>query len=130
MGIKGFWKEGKQNGYGLISGNNGNNYGFWSDGKLKNKVEDDETIKFIDKKIEETKLQKEYIDFQLKIQKYEKLITDGVSSQDTNSNSKNSKNGKKSKWVLILSHNWFFLSNPKFVLDIINIDIIYLFFYS
>jgi len=68
-----------------------------SDGKLKNKVEDDETIKFIDKKIEETKLQKEYIDFQLKIQKYEKLITDGVSSQDTNSNSKNSKNGKKSK---------------------------------
>ena len=94
---EGFWKEGKQNGYGLISGNNGNNYGFWSDGKLKNKVEDDETIKFIDKKIEETKLQKEYIDFQLKIQKYEKLITDGVSSQDTNSNSKNSKNGKKSK---------------------------------
>ena len=34
-----------------------------------------------------------YIDYA----EYEKLITDGVSSQDTNSNSKNSKNGKKSK---------------------------------
>ena len=93
---EGFWKEGKQNGYGFISGNRGNSYGFWSDGKLKNKVEDEETIKFITNKIEETKQQKDYIDFQLKIQKYEKLITDGVSSQDTNSNSKNSKN-KKSK---------------------------------
>ena len=61
---------------------------------MKNKVEDEDTINFINKKIDETKSQKEYIDFQLKIHKYEKLITDGVSSQDTNSNSKNSKNGK------------------------------------
>jgi len=92
---EGFWKEGKQNGYGFISGNNSNKYGFWSDGKLKNKVEDEETINFINKKIEETKQKNDYIEFQLNMQKYEKLITDGVSSQDTNSNSKNSKNGKK-----------------------------------
>ena len=92
---EGFWKEGKQNGYGIISGNDSTKYGFWSDGKLKNKVEDIETIDFIIKKIDETKQQNEYIEFKLNIQKYEKLITDGVSSQDTNSNSKNSKYGKK-----------------------------------
>ena len=94
---EGFWKEGKQNGYGIISGNESTKYGFWSDGKLKNKVEDMETIDFIIKKIDETKQQNEYLEFKLNMQKYEKLITDGVSSQDTNSNSKNSKNGKKSK---------------------------------
>ena len=92
---EGFWKEGKQNGYGIISGNESTKYGFWSDGKLKNKVEDMETIDFIIKKIDETKQQNEYIEFKLNMQKYEKLITDGVSSQDTNSNSKNSKYGKK-----------------------------------
>ena len=92
---EGFWKEGKQNGYGIISGNESTKYGFWSDGKLKNKVEDMETIDFIIKKIDETKQQNEYLEFKLNMQKYEKLITDGVSSQDTNSNSKNSKYGKK-----------------------------------
>ena len=92
---EGFWKDGKQNGYGFISGNESTKYGFWSDGKLKNKIEDIETIDFIIKKINEAKQQNEYIEFKLNIQKYEKLITDGVSSQDTNSNSKNSKNGKK-----------------------------------
>ena len=92
---EGFWKEGKQNGYGIISGNESTKYGFWSDGKLKNKVEDMETIDFIIKKIDETKQKNEYLEFKLNMQKYEKLITDGVSSQDTNSNSKNSKYGKK-----------------------------------
>ena len=92
---EGFWKEGKQNGYGIISGNESTKYGFWSDGKLKNKVEDMETIDFIIKKMDETKQQNEYLEFKLNMQKYEKLITDGVSSQDTNSNSKNSKYGKK-----------------------------------
>ena len=92
---EGFWKEGKQNGYGIISGNESTKYGFWSDGKLKNKVEDMETIDFIIKKMDEKKQQNEYLEFKLNMQKYEKLITDGVSSQDTNSNSKNSKYGKK-----------------------------------
>ena len=44
------------------------------------------------KKINEAKKQKEYAEFQLKIQKYEKQITDGSSSLDTNSNSKEVKN--------------------------------------
>ena len=97
----------KQNGYGLITGNSGNKYGFWSDGKLKNKIEDDETINFINKKIEETKQQKEYIEFQLNIQKYEKLITDGLSSQETNSNSKNSKNGKSQNKIWLLFYFFY-----------------------
>ena len=93
---EGFWKEGKQNGYGSISGDIGNKYGFWVDGKLKKKIENDDkdTINYINKKIEEAKQQKDYIEFQLKIQKYEKLITDGVSTQETNSNSKNGETGK------------------------------------
>ena len=73
-------------------GNKGNKYGYWIDGKLKNKVTDDETIQFINNKINEAKMQKEYSEFQLKIHKYEKQITDGNSSQDTNSNSKEAKN--------------------------------------
>ena len=89
---EGFWKEGKQNGYGMMIGNKGNKYGYWIDGKLKNKVTDDETIQFINNKINEAKMQKEYSEFQLKIHKYEKQITDGNSSQDTNSNSKEAKN--------------------------------------
>ena len=89
---EGFWKEGKQNGYGIMSGNKGNKYGYWIEGKLQSKINDEETIKFIDKKINEAKKQKEYAEFQLKIQKYEKQITDGSSSQDTNSNSKEVKN--------------------------------------
>ena len=89
---EGFWKQGKQNGYGMMIGNKGNKYGFWIDGKLKNKVNDKETIEFINTKINEAKMQKEYSEFQLKIHKYEKQITDGNSSQDTNSNSKEAKN--------------------------------------
>ena len=89
---EGFWKEGKQNGYGMMSGNKGNKYGYWIEGKLQSKINDEETIKFINKKINEAKKQKEYAEFQLKIQKYEKQITDGSSSQDTNSNSKEAKN--------------------------------------
>ena len=85
-------KEGKQNGYGMMSGNKGNKYGYWIEGKLQSKINDEETIKFINKKINEAKKQKEYAEFQLKIQKYEKQITDGSSSQDTNSNSKEAKN--------------------------------------
>ena len=54
-----------------------------------------ETIEKKKKKMDETKQQNEYLEFKLNMQKYEKLITDGVSSQDTNSNSKNSKYGKK-----------------------------------
>ena len=89
---EGFWKEGKQHGYGVTSGNKGDKYGYWIEGKLKNKINDDETIKFIDKKINDVKKQKDYSDFQLKIRKYEKQITDGSSSLDTYSNSKGGKN--------------------------------------
>ncbi len=81
---EGFWKEGKQNGYGYINSNNGSKYGFWANGKLENKITDDKTIKFINKKIEETKNEKEYNDFLLNIAKYEKQIIDGSSSQETN----------------------------------------------
>jgi hypothetical protein len=63
-------------------------YGYWSDGKLQTIITDDETIKYINNKINEAKMQKDYSDFLLNIQKYEKQITDGSSSQDTNSNSK------------------------------------------
>ena len=90
--FEGFWKEGKQNGYGVMSGNKGNKYGYWIEGKLQSKINDEETINFINKKINEAKKQKDYYEFQLKIQKYEKQITDGNSSQDTNSNSKEAKN--------------------------------------
>ena len=72
----------------MMSGNKGNKYGYWIEGKLQSKINDEETIKFINKKINDAKKQKEYAEFQLKIQKYEKQITDGSSSQDTNSNSK------------------------------------------
>ena len=89
---EGFWKGGKQHGYGVMSGNKGNKFGYWIDGKLQSKINDDETIKFINKTINDVKKQKEYTDFQLNIQKYEKQITDGSSSQDTNSNSKEAKN--------------------------------------
>ena len=85
---EGFWKEGKQNGYGYINSNNGSKYGFWANGKLENKITDDKTIKFINKKIEETKNEKEYNDFLLNIAKYEKQIIDGSSSQETNAISK------------------------------------------
>ena len=89
---EGFWKGGKQHGYGVMTGSKGNKYGYWIEGKLQSKINDDETIKFIIKTINEVKKQKEYSEFQLNIQKYEKLITDGSSSQDTNSNSKEAKN--------------------------------------
>jgi len=89
---EGFWKGGKQHGYGIMSGNKGNKYGYWIDGKIQSKINDDETIKFIIKTMNDVKMQKEYNDFQLNIQKYEKQITDGSSSQDTNSNSKEAKN--------------------------------------
>ena len=85
---EGFWKEGKQNGYGIISGNNGNKYGFWNEGKLSKKISDEKTIKYIVDKIEETKKEKEYNNFLSNINKYEKQITDGSSSQDTNVNNK------------------------------------------
>ena len=88
---EGFWKEGKQHGYGIMTGNKGNKYGYYIDGKLQSKINDDETIKFINKTINEVKVQKDYSDFQLNIHKYEKQITDGSSSQDTNSNSKEQK---------------------------------------
>ena len=68
-----------------------NKYGFWLDGKLQSIITDDETIKSINNKINETKIQKDYSEFLLNIQKYEKQITDGSSSQDTNSNSKEQK---------------------------------------
>ena len=70
----------------------GNKFGYWIDGKLQSKINDDETIKFINKTINDVKIQKEYTDFQLNIQKYEKQITEGSSSQDTISNSKEVKN--------------------------------------
>ena len=89
---EGFWKGGKQHGYGFLSGNKGNRYGYWIEGKLQSKISDDESIKFINKIISEVKTKEYYTDFQLKIKKYEKLITDGISSQDTNSNSKEAKN--------------------------------------
>ena len=53
-------------------------------------------------------MQKEYSEFQLKIHKYEKQITDGNSSQDTNSNSKEAKKN---------NNDWF-----------IEFDILYVFF--
>ena len=87
--FEGFWKEGKQNGYGYITGNNGNKYGYWLDGKLQNKIYDEKTIKSIEKKINDTKKKKEYSNFLLNSSKYEKQIMDGSSSQDTNFNSKN-----------------------------------------
>jgi len=90
---EGYWKEGKQNGYGFIGGNNKNKYGYWINGKLENKINDDKTIEFIEKKISETKQEKEYKDFLLNIGKYEKQIIDGSSSQDTNFNSR--EGGKK-----------------------------------
>ena len=86
--FEGFWKEGKQNGYGYITGNNGNKYWCWLDGILHNKISDEKTIKSIDKKINDTKKEKEYSNFLLNIGKYEKQIIDGSSSQDTNFNSK------------------------------------------
>ena len=89
---EGFWKEGKQHGYGIMSGNKGNRYGYWIEGKLQSKINDDETIQFINNTINEVKKQKEYTDFELNKQKYEKQIIDGSSSQDTNSNSKEVKN--------------------------------------
>ena len=89
---EGFWKEGKQHGYGIMSDNKKNRYGYWIEGKLQSKINDDETIQFINNTINEVKRQKEYINFQLNIQKYEKQIIDGSSSQDTNSNSKEAKN--------------------------------------
>ena len=85
---EGFWKEGKQQGYGIINGIKISKYGYWSDGKLQNIITDDETIKYINNKINEAKMQKDYSEFLLNIQKYEKQITDGSSNQDTNSNSK------------------------------------------
>ena len=89
---EGFWKGGKQHGYGFLSGNKGNRFGYWIEGKLQSKINDDQSIKFINKIISEVKTKEYYTDFQLKIKKYEKLITDGISSQDTNSNSKEAKN--------------------------------------
>jgi hypothetical protein len=86
--FEGYWKEGKQNGYGFIGGNNKNKYGYWNNGKLENKINDDETIDYIEKKINATKNEKEYQNFLLNIAKYEKQIIDGSSSQDTNFNSK------------------------------------------
>jgi hypothetical protein len=85
---EGFWKIGKQHGYGIMKGIKVSKYGYWSDGKLQTIITDDETIKYINNKINEAKMQKDYSDFLLNIQKYEKQITDGSSSQDTNSNSK------------------------------------------
>ena len=81
---EGYWKEGKQNGYGFINSNNGSKYGYWINGKLENKIIDDNTINFINKTIEDTKNEKEYKDFLLNIAKYEKQIIDGSSSQETN----------------------------------------------
>jgi hypothetical protein len=92
---EGFWKEGKQNGYGYITGNNVDKYGYWLDGKLQNKISDEETIKSIGKKINDIKKQEEYIKFLLNIGKYEKQIIDGSSSQDTNFYSKDNNKEKK-----------------------------------
>ena len=89
--FEGFWKRGKQHGYGIMSGNKGNKFGYWIEGKLQSKITDEETISFINKTINDVKNQKDCSEFRLKVQKYEKLITDGTSSQDTNSNSKEAK---------------------------------------
>ena len=89
---EGFWKEGKQHGYGIMSGNKDDKYGYWINGKLQSKINDDVAIKFINQTINNTKIQKDYSEFLLNIQKYEKQITDGFSSLDTNSNSKERKN--------------------------------------
>ena len=91
---EGFWKGGRQHGYGLINGNKGNKYGYWVEGKLENKINDDETIKIINQKINEAKKNKEYSLFQLKREKYEKMINDASSSYDTNFNSKEVKNNE------------------------------------
>ena len=85
---EGFWKEGKQDGYGIINSNKDDKYGLWVNGKLENKINDDKTIKLINKKISEAKNEKEYSDFLLNISKYEKQIIDGSSSQETNAISK------------------------------------------
>ena len=86
---EGFWKGGKQDGYGFIRGSNGDKYGYWNDGKLKEKINDDKTILFINNSLDESKKKKEYNNFILNISKYEKQIVDGSSSQGTNFNSKN-----------------------------------------
>ena len=85
---EGFWKEGKQHGYGCVIGNNGLKYGEWVRGNFNKKISDQSTIDIIVKKINEAKCQKDYKEFSENIEKYEKQIIDGSSSQDTNFNSK------------------------------------------
>ena len=85
---EGFWKEGKQHGYGCVIGNNGIKYGEWARGNFSKKISDESTIDIINKKINEAKNQKEYRKFSENIEKYEKQIIDGSSSQDTNFNSR------------------------------------------
>ena len=44
---EGFWKWGKQHKYGILTGHKENKFGYWIDGKLQSKINDDETINFI-----------------------------------------------------------------------------------
>lgn len=85
---EGFWKEGKQHGYGMIIGSKGTKYGEWVFGKVENNIEEEKAINIIIKEIEKVKKQKEFTEFQNNIEKYEKQIIDGSSSQDTNLNSR------------------------------------------
>ena len=84
--FEGFWRNGKQHGYGLIKGVNEEDvekYGEWMEGKFVLKIESDPLKNKIRALIEYEKSTKEFIEFQVNIERYEKVIFDSAFSQET-----------------------------------------------
>ena len=90
--FEGFWKSGKQNGYGIIKSGNNIRYCLWNNGKLI-KIIDDEIMKEdIEKSFEKIKSSPDFLEFKINIKRYEKIINDYSSSEETGTD-----NNSKSK---------------------------------
>ena len=67
---EGFWKDGKQDGNGIIHNNNIFKYCIWNKGKLIKIIEDENSKNDIKKMIDEIKNSKDYEAFKINIKRY------------------------------------------------------------
>lgn len=83
--FEGFWKDGRQHGYGTVRGAEKGNlkYGQWYAGKFLNKINDRDLQRRIDQMIEKEKSSKEFVEFMMNIERYEKYLGDSLSGQET-----------------------------------------------
>lgn len=81
--FEGYWKSGKQNGYGIIKSGGDSKFCLWSNGKLIKIIEDEVMKEDIEKTFEKSKQSPDYIEFQYNIKRYEKIVNNCSSSEET-----------------------------------------------